>query len=145
MNLSWISLYPEWYRRERQLLARHYPQLRVNEKRLLGGKLIFCGELIIRPPGGTKHHPIIMLYPEGTPFEHPVVIPIVSLPQWTSNGDCDGEVEPKLFDHRHQMPDGNLCLFQRETRGIPGGDILTGVDILRRAEKWFLGHHTSRQ
>ena len=39
------------------------------------------------------------------------------------------------------MPDGQLCLFQREMR-IPGGDIVTGVQCLARAEQWFLGHHT---
>ncbi len=40
------------------------------------------------------------------------------------------------------MPGGALCLFQRETRLLEGGDTIRGIDSLRRAEQWFLGHRT---
>ena len=40
------------------------------------------------------------------------------------------------------MPRGALCLFQRETRGNVGGECITGLDALRRAEGWFLGYYT---
>jgi integrative and conjugative element protein (TIGR02256 family) len=66
----------------------------------------------------------------------------MALPSWDESGSVTAEPDIAYFDHRHQMPGGNLCLFQRETRAIPGGDVLYGTDILRRAEQWFLGHHT---
>lgn len=143
MSISWITLYPQWYVEEREALARHYPELRVNEKLLASqGQLFYYGELLVRPPGGTVRYPVILQYPEGSPFELPLVTPLESLPKFNPNGSLKEKLIPKVLDHRHQMPDGSLCLFQRETRGPQGGEGLRGVDILRRAEKWFLGCHT---
>jgi len=142
MDISWITLYPQYYVEERELLAEHYPDFKLDEKRLTHGQLVFYGELVVRPPGGAKRHPIILLYPEGFPYEHPCVIPIKAMPSWGSDGSIAAKPESEYFDHRHQMHAGNLCLFQRETRAIPGDDILRGIDILHRAELWFLGHHT---
>ncbi len=144
MALSWIALYPHWYIRERAELGRHYPGFLVDEERLSRGELRLYGDLVVRPPGGAKHHPVRLDYQEGTPYEHPYVTPLEALPRWGKDGTPLSVPQPQLFDHRHQMSGGNLCLFQRETRATPGGDILTGVDILRRAERWFLGLHTGR-
>lgn len=58
------------------------------------------------------------------------------------NGTIRDKLSIKQYDYRHQMPDGALCLFQRETRAEPAGDIVSGVDALRRATRWFLGVHT---
>lgn len=144
MTYSWIVLYPGWYISERDLLARHYPDLKVDERRLSHGELILYGDLVVRPPGGTKRYPIELAYPEGTPYEHPYVTPLRELPEWKEDGRVLREPEPKFFDHRHQMPDGRLCLFQREARLRPGGDVLNCVEILTRAESWFLGLHTGK-
>jgi len=144
MGLSWISLYPGWYAQEVALLHEHYPQLQADEVRLNQGQLILYGNLTVRPAGGTKVHAIQLMYPDGTPYEHPSVTPISTMPKWGDNGGVTEPVEPLLLDSRHQMPVGNLCLFQRETRSIIGGDILSGIDILQRAEAYFLGYHTKR-
>ncbi len=139
---SWVALHPQWFVRELDLLRRHYPQFRVDERRLDSGELVLWGKLKVRPPGGTKSHPVVVLYPEATPFEHPVVFAVEKLP------DLDAETlasyQKKFFDRRHQMPSGNLCLFQRETRSRDGGDLIDIVQVLRRAEQWFLGVHTGR-
>ena len=141
MTASWITLFPQWYAREREALARHYPQFEPLELALDDGKLLFFGELEVRPPGGTVKHAVILEYPEGTPFEKPVVTPLVAMPELDETGKFKAELNVRFFDHRHQMPRGQLCLFQRETRQ-EGGDIVTGVQSLARAEQWFLGHHT---
>lgn len=144
MITSWITRHPDWYVRERELLARHYPELRVDESELASGRLVLYGDITIRPPGGAKSYPIQLLYPGATPFEHPIVTPLESAPEW-----ADGEAsprampEPKFFSSRHQMPMGNLCLFQRDTRAA-GGDPLDAIHVLRRAEQWFMGLHTGR-
>ncbi|MBN1361998.1 MAG: ThiF family adenylyltransferase [Sedimentisphaerales bacterium] len=144
MGVSWIALYPRWYAQEVSLLKKHYPAFRKDEIRLRHGKLIFYGNLVVRPPGGAKSHPVLLVYPDGTPYEHPSVTPICSLPKWGENGGVTEIVEPQLLDCRHQMSAGNLCLFQRATRSVVGGDILTGIDVLRRAEAYLLGYHTGR-
>lgn len=136
----WMTLYPQYYAQERQRLEHHYPSLQVNEELLQRGVLALCGDLIVRPPGGAKAHPIALLYPSGAPHEHPSVIALEALPKTNDvPGFADSMRRPKLFDHRHQMPDGSLCLFQRDTRG---SELLTGIDVLRRAEQWFAGVHT---
>src|SRR5437660_610405 len=142
MSTSWITHYPHWYVRERQDLTRHYPQLQVNEVSLKGGNLQLFGELKIHPPGGTVRHPVWVVYPDSAPFEPPVVFPLESLPELSADGAPRKKAKARMFDHRHQMPAGNLCLFQRDTRGTPGGDVIRGIDALRRAEQWFLGYHT---
>jgi integrative and conjugative element protein (TIGR02256 family) len=141
MTDSWLALYPQWYVAERQALARHYPQFNVYAPALDACDLVLFGELEIRPPGGTVRHPVILQYPAAAPFEKPILFPLQSLPEVDPAGRFKAKPALAFFDHRHQMPDGQLCLFQREMR-IPGGDIVTGDQCLARAEQWFLGHHT---
>lgn len=139
---SWIALHPQWFLRELELLNHHHPGFRVDERRLDCGELVLWGELKVRPPGGTQPHAVKVVYPDGTPYEHPVVYPISGLP----NPETDQllNFDPVFFDHRHQMPAGNLCLFQRDTRGRVGGDVVNLLQILRRTEQWFMGLHTGR-
>jgi len=144
MGASWITLYPNWYVQEIELLKKHYPQLKIDEDQLRVGNLVLYGNLVVRPPGGAKEHAIKILYPAGTPYEQPSVTPIESLPEWKEDGSIAKKTKAKMLDHRHQMPGGNLCLFQRETRIIPGGDVLRGIDVLKRAEKYFIGFYTGR-
>ncbi len=82
-----------------------------------------------------------LAYPQGFPFELPRVTPLKSLPQLDDLG-ATAQGEPEFFDRRHQMPDGNLCLFQRETRSEQACGEVGGLAALRRAEHWFLGHYT---
>jgi len=142
MSTSWIAIYPQWYLEERERLARHYPQFRVDDKALRQGRLHCFGELLVRPPGGTVRHPVWLIYPEATPFEMPFVVPLERLPERDSDGSPKEKLQSKLFDHRHQMPGGLLCLFQRDTRSGLAGERIRGIDVLRRAEQWFLEHHT---
>ncbi|MDE2508184.1 MAG: ThiF family adenylyltransferase, partial [Planctomycetota bacterium] len=141
MTASWITLFPHWYVAEREALGRHYPQFTLIDDELKHGRLVLFGGLEVRPPGGTVMYPVILEYPQATPFEKPNVIPIVSLPELDEAGQPKDKPSVRFFDHRHQMPQGQLCLFQRETR-VAGGDVVTGIQSLDRAEKWFLGHHT---
>ena len=142
MITSWINLYPDWYILERQNIEIHYPQFKVYEKGLETGNLLYFGELVVRPSDGAVRQPVIMEYPSSFPFQPPKVMPVDALPSIGTNGEISRNPQIRYFDMRHQMPDGSLCLFQRETRLIPGGDILRGIDILRRAQQWFLGLHT---
>ncbi len=124
------------------LLEKHYPGLRIDESALRSGVLAVYGELVVRPRGGAKRHPVCIVYPEGTPFDYPLVTPLKELPRWDDRGGILSRPEPQFFDVRHQMPEGMLCLFQRETRSVSGGDVLTILDVLRRTEQWFKGHYT---
>jgi integrative and conjugative element protein (TIGR02256 family) len=117
--------------------------LRLDERKLSEGVLLYWGEILIRPPGGTRRQPILLLYPHSFPFESPSITPLKSLPLFDQLGAAS-KVEPEYFDRRHQMPNGNLCLFQRETRIDTDLAHIDGLTTLRRAKKWFLGHYTGR-
>lgn len=142
MVSSWIALHPQWYAAERELLARHYPGFRVDEVLLESGILCLYGELKVRPPGGTVRHPVALTYHASTPYEHPIVRPLEGMPEFGEDGGALAIPETRFFDRRHQMAGGAFCLFQRETRGAPGGDVVRGIDALHRAERWLLGYHT---
>jgi len=141
---TWISLYPQWFISERNAIARRYPRFVVDEQLLQVGILEYYGELVVRPSSGTQRHPVRLSYPASTPFAFPTVTPISSLPEFESDGTPKAPAQPAFFDRRHQMPSGGLCLFQYETRGTEGGEAIGGLDVLKRAEEWFLGHHTGR-
>lgn len=140
--VNWITLYPEWYITERNIVSRDYPEFQVDEKLLKKGILCFYGELVVRPSDGAKRHPVCVVYPNSTPFESPRVFPVQSLPEIDEFGAAKDQPEPEYFDRRHQMVGGSLCLFQRETRGDEGGEWIQASDVLKRAERWFLGYHT---
>lgn len=142
MMTSWITLYPRWYMRERTLLSYHYPDLIVDDEQLRNGDLVLYGELTVRPPGGAQRYPVRVAYTQGTPFEHPRVTLLDAVPERNKDGSIKSAPEPRQIDQRHQMPDGGLCLFQRETRSSASASPLTGIDILRRAEKYLIGFHT---
>lgn len=143
---NWITLYPQWYIAERSALARRYPDFRVDERLLRHGVLLYYGDLIVRTSGGAVRHPVSLMFPNGSPYDLPVVTPVEKNPDFDADGCVDpkGHPQPKFFDRRHQMPGGGLCLFQHETRGTEGGATISAVDVLLRAERWFLGHHTGR-
>ncbi|MHC4401374.1 MAG: ThiF family adenylyltransferase [Planctomycetota bacterium] len=141
---SWITLYPQWYVSERNAIARSYPEFRVDEKLVGAGVLRYYGELVVRPSTGAQRHTIRITYPDGSPFELPVVTPVESLPEFDGEGSVKEHPKPVFFNRRHQMAGGALCLFQRETRGVEGGEWVSATDVLRRAEEWLLGYHTGR-
>ena len=144
MASNWITLYPQWFLSEQNAIASEYPDFRIDQGALRGGILCYYGELIVRPSSGTKRHAIRLTYPEGSPYELPIVTPLKSMPEFNDSGGIDAVPNAVFFNRRHQMSGGSLCLFQRETRGHQGGELINAVDVLARAEDWFRGYHTGR-
>ena len=134
---SWITLYPQWFVSEQNALARSYPDFRVDEGFLRQGVLRYYGELVVRPSEGAKRHAVRLTYPQGSPFELPFVTPVEKLPDFDEEGGVKENPKAVFFDRRHQMAGGALCLFQRETRGTEGGEAVSAIDVLRRAEDWL--------
>jgi integrative and conjugative element protein (TIGR02256 family) len=136
---TWMTRHPDWYQLERRALERAYPEFWVDDNLLNASQLVYYGELVVRASGGATRYPVALGYPEATPYEHPVVRPLQALPARPDTASHHGSIEvlPKFFDYRHQMANAALCLFQRDARNSP--DIVSGVDALRRAGRWFLG------
>ena len=96
MPTSWIALYPWWYAEEMGMLTEHYPELRVCEPALAAGKLWCFGDIKVMPSKGAVRYPVWLLYPQGTPFSPPVVMPLTSLPEF----DGDGLLKTALVPRR---------------------------------------------
>lgn len=141
---GWYTRYPQWFNSELALLRRNYPQFRLDEGMLRVGLVVLYGELMIRPPGGTKRHPVRLVFPSNSPYAYPSVMPIQQMPTFDTEGAAESTPDAEFFDRRHQMPNGVLCLFQYETRVEDGGESIRAIDVLKRAEAWFMGHATGR-
>ncbi len=141
---GWYTRHPQWFAAEIKALRRSYPQFRLDEGQLHQSNVVLYGELLIRLQGGTKRHAVRVIFPENSPYAFPIVVPIDAMPAFDQYGAAQSHPKPKMFDHRHQMPGGSLCLFQYETRVEDGGESISIVDVLRRAEAWFAGHATGR-
>ncbi|MEZ6104470.1 MAG: ThiF family adenylyltransferase [Pirellulaceae bacterium] len=141
---GWYTRHPQWLAAEIKALRRAYPQFRLDEGQLHQGSVVVYGELQVRPPGGSKRHAVRVTFPDNSPYAFPSVIPIEAMPTFDHYGAAASYPQPKMFDHRHQMPGGSLCLFQYETRVEDGGESISIIDVLRRAEAWFIGHATGR-
>jgi len=141
---GWYTRHPQWFAAEIRALGRAYPQFRLDEGQLHQGNVVLYGELLVRPPGGSKRHAVRVIFPDNSPYAFPIVVPIEATPAFDQHGAAQTYPKPKMFDHRHQMSGGPLCLFQYETRVEDGGESISIVDVLRRAEAWFTGHATGR-
>lgn len=141
---GWYTRHPHWFAAEIKVLARVYPQFRLDEGALYAGNVILYGELVVRPQGGSKRYAVRVIFPDNSPYAFPTVTPIQAMPAFDESGAARSRPEAQIFDHRHQMPNGALCLFQYETRVEAGGEAISIVDVLKRAEAWFMGHATGR-
>ena len=131
--ISWISLYPDLYRSERQRVESNYPTLKLCTVALETGVLEYHGELLIRGSRGTARQPILFTYPRTFPYQSPLVRPVASLPDREPHSE---KLQPVLRSARHQMASGVLCLIEPDPFRN-SGEIVGGVEILRRAEAWF--------
>jgi integrative and conjugative element protein (TIGR02256 family) len=141
---GWYVRHPQWFVAELEKLRRAYPRFILDEGMLHQGVVVIYGELVVRPPGGSIRHAVRVLFPGNSPYSFPCVTPVQAMPIFDEHGVAQSIPDAKIFDYRHQMPDGSLCLFRYETRVEEGGEAISIVDVLKRAEAWFVGHATGR-
>jgi integrative and conjugative element protein (TIGR02256 family) len=123
-----------WFVRHKALFRSECDELRRKfgfERVLEEDGVVFCGSLRICTELGTEKIPMLLRYPEDFPYSPPEVLPLRA----TAPG---ADKEPRHFSMRHQMKDGRLCLYE-----LPGSTgaarMVTGVDALKRAERWLAG------
>jgi integrative and conjugative element protein (TIGR02256 family) len=136
---SWISLHPELYQQERKQIEKNYPRLRVCTSALDEGVLRYHGEILVRGSGGTRRHKVVLTYPDTFPYQLPIVQPVENLPNEEPHPGW--KITPVIRNARHQMSSGALCLIEPDPFR-QSGEIIRGVDILRRAESWFFSSDT---
>ncbi|MGB7211717.1 MAG: ThiF family adenylyltransferase [Gemmatimonadales bacterium] len=139
---SWITLYPDWYRREVRWITRRAPDFLLSAKSLALGRLAFAGELVIDCGSEKHHYPVVLVYPPDTPYRFPSITPIQKLPQgvdWMpeelTRKDNVRWMPPGW--QRHQMADGSLCLIEADRRIDFDPTQLSSEAVLDRARQVF--------
>lgn len=130
--LPWYVRRPHLWQAERSAMAGAYPEFRPCSYTDQLGGIVLHGEVSIRTSREQRKQQLLLRYGDDYPHYAPQVIPLL--------GDA-GIVEPhsvgplpiKWFSFRHQMADGSLCGFARQSRAAR----VSGVDALRRAEAWL--------
>lgn len=130
-----MVLYPELAAREQAQIDRAYPTLALCRSAFEHGQLAYHGELPVRGSGGTRRVAVALEYPDSFPYGSPLIIPLEELPGDEPHDEWEGR--PAILSARHQMPRGELCLFERDPFRRDHS-VITGVQALQRAERWLV-------
>ena len=103
------------------------------------GRIVFHGEIVVRSHKGHRKQQLILIYGDDYDYSPPTVIPLDAA-EMTEPHEASAISAISWFSFRHQMADGSLCLFQRDSSAVR----ITGVDALRRAERWLHEFETER-
>lgn len=148
----------KWFKRHPEYLELEVKELETNSNYQLGhtyrdNVLVSCGEIIVRQ-AETKKFPILIVYPESTPYSLPRVFLLDSL---LSKKEIRGVSSLKLsqvqeyvkdrirFYHlRHQGEDGSLCLLENDNLYLEGAQTYSIRQVLSRLRDWFAGLDSGR-
>ena len=141
----WFKKHPELLERESRLLdsnSNYKESFRCRDNLLLS-----TGEIIVRLDGTTKH-PVLLLYPESTPFSLPKVfllnnvigkeelLSLSAMPSAKVGESIKSNI--KFYNYWHQSPDGSLCLLEADNLE-KYGEYFTISDVINRARDWLAG------
>lgn len=146
---SWFSRHPDWLASQSYSLA-HCSSYRECFQ-TVGQTLVSCGEIVVRTIPAARV-PIVVIFPDTTPFSPPTIIPISALPDEARFLEISSKRPPEIVEElrpivamlseRHQMADGSLCLVgpEQELAGKPR--LVDVTDAIKRAAAWFAGLRT---
>lgn len=135
--LPWFVRRPLVYQQEAAELSARYPGFTRCQQSFEKGMLAYRGVFTWFQGRNPVAAHVVLVFPDDFPYEPPMVVPVL---------DDTPPDEPviailaynysKMYSVRHQMPGGNLCLF--ETAGGEGThQHVSGADALARGEMWL--------
>ncbi|MBU2622570.1 MAG: ThiF family adenylyltransferase [Proteobacteria bacterium] len=144
--MSWFANHPKWLYDESVDLSTsiHY----VEKYQEIGRTLISHGEMLVRKEK-TYCYPILIAYPDATPFVPPIVFLLKELLTHDDIVRLSSIVPDKIseelsskvthHDRRHQNPDGSVCFV--EMGDLHGGHAESYPirDIFSRLRAWLAG------
>jgi hypothetical protein len=149
--MSWYKRYPAWLHAEWQELSSNtnYQELLT----LFEKTFISCGQIIARS-NGIQYFPVLIVYPESTPFRPPSIYLLNGIPKeetlrhlaQLSPGEIEREIKPliRLLFRRHQGPSGSLCFVEAEDLHADRAESHGIREILKRVRDWLAGIQTGR-
>ncbi len=144
--MSWFSKHPNWLYSESIELSNN--SIYKESYQYIDRCLVSAGNIILHKEK-TAYFPILIAYPDATPYLPPIVFILETLPS-------DSEVKElskvsteviskslskkaRYFNRRHQNEDGSVCFI--ETSDLHGGnaEVFSIKDILKRIRIWLAG------
>ena len=115
--------------------------------------LVSCGEIVVRLKKTLKY-PVLIVYPDSTPYTLPKVYLLDRLFSKEEVNDISRlpylQVDKYLRDkikfyyRRHQGADGSLCLVQMDNLYLERAQIYPVRQVIGRVRDWFAGFNTGR-
>jgi len=107
------------------------------------------GEILVRY-NGLHRHPILIFYPNSTPYTIPEIYPLSrhleeeEINQISSSGisALKSNVIKQFYEYRHQNSSGLLCIIETDNLDT-GSDFYSINTILGRVRDWFEAHLTN--
>jgi integrative and conjugative element protein (TIGR02256 family) len=146
-----------WFKKHPRLLEVECDRLSSNSNykehfRSRENILVSSGEIIVRLYKTTKH-PVVIIYPESTPYNLPIIIlvnqiineeEVLSLSKNSSSrAILSLKDKVKFYNYWHQNADGSICLL--ETDNLEKyGEFFTIHDLINRTREWLAGLKTGK-
>jgi len=148
----------KWFKKHPDYLESEVKELETNSNYQLGHTyrdniLVSCGEIIVRQ-AETKKFPVLIVYPESTPYSLPRVFlldRLLSKEEVRRVGSLElSRVSEyirdkiKFYHLRHQGEDGSLCLLESDNLYLEGAQTYSIRQVLNRVRDWFAGLDSGR-
>lgn len=144
--MTWFSRHTNWLFQETQRLATS--SIYRQEHQCIDRTLISIGQVIVHKEK-TTYHPILIIYPDATPYIPPRIYTLRSLvDEQTAQRYASlapeaipNEIRDKIafFQRRHQGPDGSVCFLEAGDLHAEQAEAYPINDILRRLMTWLSG------
>lgn len=143
--MNWKARHQDWYISEVSQLETN--SIYNQRYRSFEKWLVSCGEIIIRKRS-VKKYPILIVYPESTPYNPPQIYMLnelltkIEVETISKNIKHLADIlsyKKNILYHRHQMSNGSVCFIEYDNLYNDSAQIFTINDILIRVKQWLIG------
>jgi integrative and conjugative element protein (TIGR02256 family) len=144
--MSWFSRHTPWLYRETEDLSSS--SIYKQRSQFIDRTLISSGDIIVHKEK-TTYHPILIVYPDATPYVPPTIYTLkASLDEETARqlstllpNEIGGKVQDNVtfFERRHQNMDGSICFIEAGDLHSENAEAYPVRDILKRIRTWLAG------
>lgn len=151
-------MFMKWFKKHPEHLESEVKELETNSNYQVAhtyrdNLLVSCGMVVIRQ-NEIKKYPILIVYPESTPYSLPVVFLLDHLLSKDETVRVSGlsfsQVGEYLKDNikyyllRHQGTNGSLCLLENDNLYLEGAQVYSIRQVIGRVRDWFAGLDSGR-
>lgn len=144
--MNWWDNHPLWYANELAEIGKH-PDYR-EKSQAIDRSLLSSGYILVRT-SEIHRFPVLIVYPDGTPYVPPS-IHLIERPYDNDELKRLAHFSPtevqnvakgiaKFFYHRHQNPDGSLCLLEVDDLHSERAETVGARAALSRVKEWCYG------